>query len=163
MAPPPFLEIKVNTHARYLIQELFRLCEGFRTSSALQIDWIWVRVSDLRLHTNLAANEAIEPDIAELTDAQIDIITQQSETTWTLLFNTLQEGDRWKAHFDFELRAIGGSHPLLVAFHSCSQELYPLLGDVLERCGSLWDAQVVRHTPDHSTLRHFFRAIDVRP
>jgi hypothetical protein len=141
----PFLEIKLNTGAHYFIQELFRLCEDLREGSPLQINQIWVRVSDLRLRTNLATNESVEPDIRELTGADLEAITQRSEATWTLIFNMLLEDGPWNAQFAFELRAIGGSHPLLVAFQVCSHDLYPFLADVLERCGSLWDAQVIRH------------------
>lgn len=75
----------------------------------------------------------------------------------------LLEDGPWNAQFAFELRAIGGSHPLLVAFQVCSHDLYPFLADVLERCGSLWDAQVIHHAPDNATLRAFFRAVDARP
>lgn len=141
VAQEPFIEIKLDTDAFHFIQELFRLSEALRESSPLQIDKIWVRVQGLQLHVGRFLNH--EPDISDFTRADLETLTRSDHSVWRLLFNTFQHETHWKVRFEVELRMIGGSYPLLIRFLSCPEDLTPFLGDVLERCGSWWDAQVV--------------------
>jgi hypothetical protein len=158
--PAPFLEIKINTDALHFLQELLRLSEALRQQSPLQIDHIWVRAEGWFFQIEM--RRETQPDINELTRAHLEVPAQADTSTWMLIFNTLQNEMRVKELLTLELRTIGGSHPLLVRLTGCSVELYTLLSALLERCGALWNAQVVGHTNGDSLLWDFFQRIDVR-
>jgi hypothetical protein len=160
VAQEPFLEIRVDTDAFHFIQELFRLSEAFRERSPLRIDWVWVQVKGVRFP--YYQYEGDEPDIAELTSNDLEALTLPSESTWTLYFNTYQHESRWKELFEVELRRIGGGHPLLVRFQLCSDPLDSLLADLLSRCGSYWDAQIVSLPRQRDRWDRFFHQVDVR-
>lgn len=160
MAQEPVLEIRVDTDAFHFIQELIRLSEAFRERSSLRIDWVWVRVKGVRFPHYQFQDDA--PDIAELTSNDLEALTLPAESTWSLYFNTYQYESRWKELFEIELRRIGGSRPLLVRFQLCSDKLDPLLADLLARCGSYWDAQVVSFPRQHERWERFFHQVDVR-
>lgn len=106
--------------------------------------------------------EGDEPDIAELASNDIEALTLPPDSTWTLYFNTYQHESRWKELFEVELRRIGGSHPLLMRFLLCSDKLDLLLADLLARCGSYWDAQVVSFPRQLDRWDRFFHQVDVR-
>lgn len=161
MALEPFLETRLDTDALHFIQELFRLSEAFRQRSPLRIDHVWVRVDGVRFPWDVFRDD--EPEIDELTRADLEQLTSAGDSTWTLLFNTYQHQGRWKALYEVNLKVIGGSHPLLVRHLSCARELHQLLVDVLERCGSYWDAQVVSLQSHTDFWDRFFERVDVRP
>jgi cell division septation protein DedD len=160
VGPAAFLEIKINTDALHFLQELLRLSEALRQRSPLQIDRVWVCAEGWFFQ--IEQRRETQPDINELTRAHLEVPAQADSSTWSLLFNTLQNEARVKELVSLELRMIGGSHPLLVRLTGCSSELYALLSELLERCGALWDAQVVGHTNGDSLLWDFFQRVDVR-
>lgn len=160
MAQEPFIEIKLDTDAFHFIQELFRLSEAFRQSSPLQIDKVWVRVHGIGLYGRPVPHQY--PDISDFSRTDIKALTSSDDSLWTLFFNTFQHETFWKVYFEVELRRIGGSHPLLVRFISCLYDLEPFLADVLTRCGSWWDAQIVSFETNSPHWRSIFRNIDVR-
>jgi hypothetical protein len=155
-----FLEIKANTDALHFIQELLRLSEVFRQRSPLQIDEVLARVEGW--HFEIDTFPKAELAISEITRALLEAPTQADESTWILLFRTLQYETSIKELFSFDLHAIGGSHPLLIRLTICATPLYGLLADLLERCGALWDAKVVGFNDKEDILWDFFQRVDVR-
>lgn len=161
MVREPLLETKVDTDVFHFIQELFVLADAFRRRSPLRIDHIWVRIDGVRFPFGAFRDD--EPEIDELTRADLEQLTGASESTWSLLFNTYQYQERWKALYEVNLKVIGGSHPLLVRHLSYASELDQFLTNVLERCGSYWDAQLVSIESHTGHWDRFFEHVDVRP
>lgn len=160
MATEPFLELKVNTDTLHFALELLRLAGDLRHQIAPAARRVEVNASEIKpLICRVFLHDV---DITQCPRAPLEELNKLDESHWALSMVNAALEHRSSESFSFELRSIGGSHPLLVRLIGCSYSLYPLLEQVALRCHALWDGQLVLMRRQSHILYGFFQHIDAR-
>lgn len=160
MAQEPFFEIKVTTTTTHFALELFRVATELQPRLAPSGRLIEVTASEIQPLISRVFLHNV--DVAHCPRAAVEELNQLDESDWSLTSRSSSFDHRSEEHFCFELRSVGGTHPLLVRFLSCSYPLYPLLEQVVLRCHALWDGHLVSIRRQSHRLYGFFQHVDAR-